>query len=92
VALGGAHWLRRTAGPFMTVGPEPPMGHLWRALYPLVLQLVGDGGAVQASSHLLSNDRYARSHGKMTFPAGTSRREKVRCDLFTGSSMTAQSR
>jgi hypothetical protein len=23
---------------------------------------------------LLSNDRYARSHGKMTFPAATSRR------------------
>jgi len=34
--------------------------------------------------------RYARSHGKVTFPAATSRREKMRCDLFTGSSMTAQ--
>jgi hypothetical protein len=28
----------------------------------------------------------------MTFPAATSRREKMRCDLFTGSSMTAQFR
>jgi hypothetical protein len=36
--------------------------------------------------------RYARSHGKVTFPAATSRREKMRGDLFTGSSMTAQSR
>ena len=27
-----------------------PLGHLWRALYPLALHLVGDGGAVQASS------------------------------------------
>ena|SRR6516164_4841542 len=34
----------------------------------------------------------AWSHGKMTFPAATSRREKMRCDLFTGSSMTAQFR
>src|SRR5215467_7381212 len=38
-------------------------------------------------THPLSNDRYARSHGKMTFPAATFRREKVRCDLFTRSSM-----
>ena len=47
---------------------------------------------VGAAGRRLSNDRYARSYGKMTFPAATSRREKVRWDLFTGTSMTAQSR
>jgi hypothetical protein len=34
------------------------MGHLWRALYPLALHLVGGGGAVQASSLI--------SHGRRT--------------------------
>jgi hypothetical protein len=39
--------------------------------------IVGDASAVTLKgviSHLVSNDRYARSHGKMTFTAATSRR------------------
>jgi hypothetical protein len=39
--------------------------------------IVGDASAVTPQgviSHLVSNDRYARSHGKVTFPAATSRR------------------
>ena len=89
----GARWLRRTVGPFMTVGPAP-QGSSRASPLPLGFAiLVGDGGAVGLKSHKspLSNDVYARSHGKMTFPAATSRREKVRC-LSTGSSMIAQSR
>jgi hypothetical protein len=89
--LARRHWLRETVSPFMTVGPDPPPWVIYGEPSTPLAKLVGDGGAVQASSHLLSNDRYARCHGKVTFPTATSRREKVRC-LSTGSSMTAQSR
>ena len=90
VALGWRSLAEADSEPIHDRWARPPHGS---ALYFLALQLVGDGGAVGLKSQKSPspNDRYARSHGKMTFPAATSRRLKVRC-LFTGSSMTAQSR
>src|SRR5215469_18236325 len=71
----------------------PELGHLWRwGWTPIARGRPRPAARPNAEwwaqpADDVSNDRYARSHGKMTFPAATSRREKMRCDLFTGSSM-----
>ena len=93
VAIGWRSLAEADSSPFMTSGPGP----LW-VIYGEPSTPLPNPSKMEAQLGLKShkspssNDRNARSHGKMTFPAATSRREKVRCDLFTRSSMTAQSR
>jgi hypothetical protein len=43
---GRRHWLRRTVGPFMTVGPDPPRSSMASPSTPA--KLVEDGGAVRS--------------------------------------------
>ena len=93
ILLGTSPLAEADSSPFMTSGPGP----LW-VIYGEPSTPLPNSSKMEAQLGLKShkspssNDRNARSHGKMTFAAATSRREKVRCDLFTRSSMTAQSR
>src|ERR1700741_4141021 len=72
--------LRRQDAFLARLVPPPPRRRAPRHLLPPAADEPADRQRADTSrlhlkwlkSHLVSNDRYARSHGKVTFPAATS--------------------